>query len=326
MGVHAPVDMRAVAMAVLMIASSLTQSMSGFVSGYVTERWGFEGTVMIASGVSIGAGLILLMGRKRLRFQRRRAAPDPGTPETAGAGARPRDALRYTFFLGSYGLIFFISFGIFDAYVPLYATSAVMADATKVGALFGLRGLVQTVLLLPMGRLADKRGKPIFMMAGMVTVALSTAGIAFSTSYTMLAACAVLFSLSMTLYFPSVAAMLAERIPVQGLGTAMGFYGLMEDVGWMMGPALGGMLWEAWGMQSPFLFGGAIAAVAAPTYALLRSRFEPAVGRGRGAPAQTQRDPFDRWRKDESLKGIEEPLGEKGTGEWDGPPEKGAVE
>lgn len=291
MGVHAPADMRAVAMAVLMIASSLTQSVSGFVSGYVTERWGFEGTVMLASAVSIGAGLILLLGHNRLRFQRRRAAPDPSTPVTAPVALAGRDVWRYTLFLGSYGLIFFVSFGIFDAYVPLFAASAVLADPLKVGALFGLRGLVQTVLLLPMGRLADRIGKPFFVPAGLALVALSTAGIALSTNYTMLAICAIFFSLSMTLYMPTVTAILSERIPVSGLGTAMGVYGLMEDVGWGVGPAIGGVLWEAWGMRSPFLFGGAIAAVAAPTYFLLKTRFDHAVDAGvDGGVSQTLGD------------------------------------
>ena len=209
MGVHAPPDMKAVAMAVLMIAASLTQSVSGFVSGYVTETWGFEGTIALASGVSVGAGLILLLGYRRLRFQRQRASPDAAASATLRAGSVGRKAWRYTLFLGSYGLIFFISFGIFDAYMPLFAASAVMADPAKIGALFGLRGLVQTVLLLPMGRLADKRGKSFFLPAGLGIVALATLGIALSTGYPMLAVCAILFSLSMTLYMPTVTAMLS---------------------------------------------------------------------------------------------------------------------
>ena len=39
----------------------------------------------------------------------------------------------------------------------------------------------------------------------------------------------------------------------------MGIYGLLEDVGWMLGPLIGGFLWETIGDKAPFMMAGIIA-------------------------------------------------------------------
>ena len=81
-----------------------------------------------------------------------------------------------------------------------------------------------------------------------------------------------LFATGAGMYFPSVSAILSESVPVTWVGTAMGIYGLLEDVGWMIGPAVGGLLLNYWSLQSPFVFGGIVALLGVPLFLWGRRR------------------------------------------------------
>ena len=91
-------------------------------------------------------------------------------------------------------------------------------------------------------------------LVGMAIVAASLFGVAVSGTYGLLVAFAVLFAIGSAVYIPTITALLSHSIPVFWTGTAMGIFGFLEDLGWMLGPAIGGMLWVARGSQSPFFF------------------------------------------------------------------------
>ena len=78
------------------------------------------------------------------------------------------------------------------------------------------------------------------------------------------------------MYFPSVSAILSERVPATWIGTAMGIYGLLEDVGWMIGPAVGGLLLNYWDLKAPFIFGAIAALFGIPLY-YVGKRYIPAM-------------------------------------------------
>jgi len=53
-------------------------------------------------------------------------------------------------------------------------------------------------------------------------------------------------------------------VPVSWVGTAMGIYGLLEDVGWLLGPAIAGLLLNYWSVPSTFVFSGLSASLGVP--------------------------------------------------------------
>jgi MFS family permease len=264
MGVHAPEDIKAQAFAILMVQYSLTQSLGGFFSGFIVEALGFQNTIWIAAAVPLTTGFLIITAGRWLHF--RKPEPDQGSVEGGESASTVGNSRLITFYLGSFGVIIFISLGVLMAYLPLLASDVVHLAPSQIGILFGLRGILMGVLTIPLGRLLDKVGKSVFVPIGMVVVALSMFTVVISRDYTLLLISILLYAIGTGLYFPSVSAILAESVPVTWVGTAMGIYGLLEDVGWMIGPAVGGFLLNYFTIQSPFVFGGIMAFLGVPLF------------------------------------------------------------
>jgi MFS family permease len=276
MGVYAPADMKASAMALLSVSISIVQMLSGFASGYITQARGFSFTFWLAAGIAVTAGIVILIAGRWLNFQNHKTTRDEPISRTKQNVSVSREVKLFTISLGFIGTLFFVGYGIFATYLPLYASGVTQANTSQVGVLFGIRGLISTVAMLPVGRLADRKGKWTLMPFGVGIVALAMASIAFSRSYLMLVASVIIFSLGSAIYLPLGAALLSQSIPVFWTGTAMGIYGLMEDFGWMIGPAIGGMLWEGWSQQATFMFASIMALMGIPVILLVRRRMSRA--------------------------------------------------
>jgi predicted MFS family arabinose efflux permease len=268
--------MKASAMALLSVSISIVQMLSGFASGYITQARGFSFTFWLAAGIAVTAGIVILIAGRWLNFQNHKTTRDEPISRTKQNVSVSREVKLFTISLGFIGTLFFVGYGIFATYLPLYASGVTQANTSQVGVLFGIRGLISTVAMLPLGRLADRKGKWTLMPFGVGIVALAMASIAFSRSYLMLVASVIIFSLGSAIYLPLGAALLSQSIPVFWTGTAMGIYGLMEDFGWMIGPAIGGMLWEGWSQQATFMFASIMALMGIPVILLVRRRMSRA--------------------------------------------------
>ncbi len=64
------------------------------------------------------------------------------------------------------------------------------------------------------------------------------------------------------MFSPAAVALLSENVPRHRQNTTMGVYGGCEDLGMIIGSALGGLVWSLLGPAPTFLFVGAIPAVA----------------------------------------------------------------
>ena len=175
-----------------------------------------------------------------------------------------REIYIATIGMGFIGMLYYISFGIFATYMPLFASEVVGTSTSQVGTLFGIRGLISTAALIPIGRLIDKKDKWIFLPLCFVIIALSMISISSSGSFLWLLASAAIFALGASIYSPSITSILSHSVPVHWMGTAYGMFGFMEDTGWMLGPAIGGLLWENLGRPATFLFAAFATLLAVP--------------------------------------------------------------
>jgi DHA1 family quinolone resistance protein-like MFS transporter len=275
MGVHAPEDIKAKAFAFMSMVNSVPTILAGFSSGFLVEAWGFHTAIRISAGVPLVVGFLTIIASRWLHYARPEKDQTASQIEANGPPVVDGHARRVTFFLGSFGVFMFIALGVSMSYLPLFAADVVHLSPSRIGILAGLRGIIQTLVILPLGMLADRIGKRVFVPASMAVVALSMVAVVVSRNFGMLLFSTGLFAIGAGMYFPTVSAILSENVPVIWIGTAMGIYGLLEDVGWMIGPAVGGLLLNTWDLQAPFLFGAIVTLLGVPLYYLGRRVLPP---------------------------------------------------
>ncbi len=219
----------------------------------------FSSVWVVAAGLALVAALLGLLTTETGR---------PWTPPPPGAPRPPllnRSAIApgTVLFLGLIGLAGFTSF------VPLYVSQIGMADSRGVFLLYG--GLILAVRILG-ARLPDRLGP---LRAGTAAMALSATGLvvmgAFPTALGLYAGTAV-FSVGMSLLYPSLLTLALTGVPeterASAVGTVSSFFDASQGLGALI---LGGVAVVA-GYRGAFV-GGAILAVAG--LALLRSGIDP---------------------------------------------------
>lgn len=269
-GVHAPRHLKASFMALFGAVIALTQSISGFTSGLIADIGSYRDVITLAACISGLIGIVLIGSFKKLDFRKIAKHEITDNKEEENPGRRNRKVIQSVIGLGLLAVLFFISYSIVNTFVPLFASDIHETSSTGVGVLFGVSGLVSFLVVIPLGRLADKKDKHTLIILSLILVAISVTGMATSKDYFMLLINLGIFSFSFSMFMPTGMALISESVPSHRQGIAMGVYGLFEDVGAMIGPAIGGFLWVTWGPKSPFLAAGLISVVGAILFVMAK--------------------------------------------------------
>ena len=106
-----------------------------------------------------------------------------------------------------------------------------------------LQGLIMTSLLVVvmfskpfMGRFSDKIGRRTPIILGCVVSALPLVAVPFSTQFPILLLLAMVYGLGFSMVTSSTPALVSELVPMEVVGSAMGFLSTIMDVGQTLGP------------------------------------------------------------------------------------------
>lgn len=256
MGVRAPRSEKAFSMAVLSTVMAGASSVGGLMGGLLAGRLGYLPTLGILAFVPALGGLVLLTRIRGVHFER--SGPDLDVSARPGASRSIPWRLRVAITFGLISASQTLSFGINSAFMALFATQVVGTDSGGVGLLFGLQGLTRFLVAIPIGRMADRRGKRYFASLGLVGMGVSFFAVAFSPNYVWLLAASSGHALFSAMLMSMTMAMLSERVPQSKQGLAMGILGLSEDCGMVIGSSAGGLFWDGFGPRSPFMLGGGV--------------------------------------------------------------------
>jgi MFS family permease len=141
--------------------------------------------------------------------------------------------------------------GALMAFLPLYGTQ-VGLSAAQVGLLFGVQGVAALVAKPLMGRLSDRMGRRPLIILGLIGCALTFAMIPLVSGFLMLLLIATGFGLAEAIVTSSTAALVADLCQTQSLGSVMGVFGTIMDLGHASGPILAGLLIAAFGYPIAF--------------------------------------------------------------------------
>ena len=263
-GAKASLLKKATFMAIIAVMMSASRSLGALPSGFVVDNWGYHAVFFISCGVSLLGGIIVITSLKKV--QPVKPEPPAMTPSHTDELPSPGQALSYRSFSLQcvVAALEFWGVGILMTFLPLLATQVVGVGATEVGILFTISGVATMVLSIPMGMLADRKGKKTFMILGLLVSGVAMAGMAFAESFPWLIVSIIISSLGLMMFSPAALGLISASVPLRRQSTAMGLYGgICENTGIVAGAALGGFIWSAWGPRATFLMGTVAASLGA---------------------------------------------------------------
>lgn len=176
--------------------------------------------------------------------------------------------------LGRPFLIFLVIVGIFDlgnssdAFLVLRAQERGVS-VTGILSMLAVFNLVYALVSTPAGRLSDTIGRRQLLIGGWVLYAAIYLGFGFAQTPGQIWVIYALYGVYYGLAYGAAKAMIADLVPETLRGTAYGAYNAVLGVLDFPASAIAGVLWQgvgSWhgfGAPAPFLFGGAMALLAA---------------------------------------------------------------
>jgi MFS family permease len=172
------------------------------------------------------------------------------------AEAKPQ---RWTVLLALFGVVSFVEamgIGQVSAFLPLLLADMGVPGA-EIGPLVGLLTACQFLLGIPLvpfwGVLADRYSRKAVIIRSALVEAVVFGGIALSVAPWQLAASLLLVGFQLG-NSGVMLAVLRDVTPTRRLGTAVAFFGASQAVGFAVGPIVGGILVDSYGLPLDTVF------------------------------------------------------------------------
>jgi len=253
-GKHAPALKKAAFMGIITVVIGGSKSLGALSSGFLASSLGYSWVFYVTIGMYILGGLITIVILRDLKYNSPKLLP-------VNKHLFVKDSKKYRcmFSLCAVTSCEFFGVGLFMSFLPLFITQVVGLSIASVGILFTMRGIITTVFGVPMGMLADQKGKKLLMLTALAASAISMIGISVANSFLSLLVSIVLFEIGLATYSPAALALLSDSVPSEHQGSAMGIYGgVCENTGIMAGAFSGGFVWNIFGPRATFLLGSLV--------------------------------------------------------------------
>ncbi|KAB2329968.1 TCR/Tet family MFS transporter [Cytobacillus depressus] len=152
-----------------------------------------------------------------------------------------------------------VGFGIIIPVIPFYAEN-IGASPAELGWLMAVYSLMQLLFAPVWGRVSDRIGRKPVIAIGIAGLSLSFFLTAFSTQLWMLFAARIIGGILSSANMPTVMAYVADITSEENRGKGMGIVGAATGLGFIFGPAIGGMFSKI-SLTTPFYIAGTISAL-----------------------------------------------------------------
>ncbi len=150
--------------------------------------------------------------------------------------------------------ILFIVLPLFVAKLP--SPVFPLPESVRVGILIAMFGLVNTFFQPFAGAWSDRAGKrKLFIQIGLVIMIIATLGFVFAKTFSTLLALRALQGIGVAVTIPAAMAIMVGASQKQSRGGSMGIYSTLRMGGLVVGPLLGGALYDHYGFNLAFFAG-----------------------------------------------------------------------
>jgi multidrug resistance protein len=144
------------------------------------------------------------------------------------------------------------------------------ASPTMIGLLFASFGATVLAVSMPMGAISDRVGRKGPMVGGLIALAAASVLFAYADALPLLFVARLVQGAADAVTWVVGFALVADLYRPEERGRVMGLVMSGANVGFLLGPTIGGWLYEAGGMRLPFLAVAAVAAAGALGFLWLR--------------------------------------------------------
>ncbi|MFJ7951417.1 MFS transporter [Lysinibacillus sp. NPDC096418] len=155
-----------------------------------------------------------------------------------------------------------LMYGLVVPFLPMHA-EYLGASQSEIGFLFASYAIALFIATPIFGALADRMGRKKLIVLGLIGLAITTIVFAFATNFLLLILARSLQGVAAAIPWTAGLALLAEVFSKEEHGTAMGMAMSGQASGVLLGPLLGGWLFELGGYQLPFFVAAGMALLAA---------------------------------------------------------------
>lgn len=148
--------------------------------------------------------------------------------------------------------------GVLTPILTLYAREVLHLSPGQYSMLLILGGGAAVALLVPVGKLVDRKGIKGLLTAGLIFSSVSLLALGFIRQLALVYTVVGLLGIGYALIIPSWNALIASCVPKEKRGAVWGFFLTIEGLGMIVGPIVSGKLWDAFGPSVPFTVSGSV--------------------------------------------------------------------
>ena len=178
-----------------------------------------------------------------------------------------------------------VGFGIIIPVLPFYAEN-IGASPTQLGFLMAVYSLMQLLFAPIWGRISDRIGRKPVILIGILGLSLSFYLMGISTSLWMLFVARIIGGILSSANMPTVMAYVADITSLEDRGKGMGVVGAATGLGFVFGPALGGVFSKI-SLSMPFYVAGVTSLLTFFLVLFLLKESLPKENRGQNHKEQT---------------------------------------
>ena len=224
-------------------------------SGFLVENFGWAPIFQVTTLI-MAASLI-----PTLRLE------EPAAPIEVEQVPAKRPSIFDREYLPFMTLIFLFHFlagmmeGMIGTVLPLFLKNQIMISESLIGLFFTASSILILVLQIPSGRLADRYGRKKVLVLSLLPIPLLLGAWLFVDDWLVLLVLYAAVSGLRSMTWPSSLALLADFIPSELMGSALGVRMMSMRLGSTVAPVLAVYLYSNVGYRSPFLASAALVAL-----------------------------------------------------------------
>ncbi len=156
--------------------------------------------------------------------------------------------------LFSYRLSIALARGIFACFLPIFGGINLGLSSSAIGALISINIILNSILQIPSGRLADRLSKRKLIVIGATLDAVCFLLIPLMHNFSELLFICIISASVRSIPIPSSAALAIGEGRKYGMGSSMGIFNMAMSIGMAVGPFVGGWITDEFGVKFVFLF------------------------------------------------------------------------